>query len=407
MDLYEGETLREHLAREKGADYREALGMASKILAALEIAHAAGIVHRDIQPANVFLPSGGGLKLLDFGLAAGRAIAIAAEPNGPNGDVVIHGTPEYMAPEQATGGEVDGRADLYAVGCLAFEMCTGRLPFEGLSAVAVLEQKRKGSPPKPTEIAPSRAIPEAVSDVILKALARHPGARFQSATEMRKAIDTALAGSSRGRRSRRWVGAIAAVTAMLALASGIGFAKSETLRGKLPPRIAAVFVQPAPITPEPARTTDLAQVPLGEVQAAAPQANVAEVPTAEEIELIEDADPALDDPAEHDDVLAADQLGSGAGETNEADVPAEPEAAPAPTEVAKPAPVKPNRARHTPRKAAPKAAKPAPNAKPEPASHKGPKASPAKDMMPSKDDAEDARRKLKKKKVRLAKAPSH
>lgn len=417
MDLYEGETLREHLAREKGADYREAMGMASKILAALEVAHGAGIVHRDIQPANVFLPAGGGLKLLDFGLAAGRAIAIDAAPNGPSGDVVIHGTPEYMAPEQATGGEVDGRADLYAVGCLAFELCTGRLPFEGPSAVAILEEKRKGSPPKPTEIAPSRAIPEAVSDVILKALARHPGARFQSATEMRKAIDAALAGAPRARRSRRWVGAIAAVTAMLALASGIGFARSETLRSKLPARIAAVFVRPAPITPEPApaRTTDLAQVPLGEVAMDAPKANdPSSVPTAEEIAMAEEADPALDDPAEHDDVLAADTIGSGEGETNQADLPAQPEAAPdaAPAETAKPAPAKPARVRHVPRKA-PKAAKPAESAKPEAAPHKAHKANgaasahPAKDMAPSKDGDEDARRKGKKKKVRLAKASSH
>ncbi|MFO0588634.1 MAG: protein kinase [Polyangiaceae bacterium] len=422
MELCEGETLRDYLVREKGADYREALGIASKILAGLEAAHAAGIVHRDIQPANVFLPSGGGLKLLDFGLAAGRAIALDSAPNGPSGAVVIHGTPEYMAPEQATGAEVDGRADLYAVGCLVFEMCTGRLPFEGPSAVAILDQKRKGSPARPTEIAPSRGIPEAVSEVILKALARHPGQRFQSATEMRKAIDAALTGATKPRKTRRFAGAIAAVTAMLALASGVGFAKSESMRSHLPPRIAAVFVRTPAITPEPARTTDLATVPLGEVQgaevaqAAAP--SPADVPTAEEIQMAEENDPALDDPAEHDDVLAADQLGSGEGETANADVPAnegDTVNADAPAEAEKAAPVKPAHTRHAPRKAAPKPAKADPAAHKDAKdakdagnkAHKGDGARPLKDILPPKDDSEDARRKLKKKKVRLAKAPAH
>jgi eukaryotic-like serine/threonine-protein kinase len=372
MDLYEGETLKEHLAREKGADFREALGLASKILAALEVAHSAGIVHRDIQPANIFLPSGGGLRVLDFGLAAGRAIAmhdvVSDAVYGPARDVVIHGTPEYMAPEQATSGEVDGRADLYGVGCILFEMLTGRLPFEGPSEVAILDQKRKGSPPRPSEIAPSRGIPEAVSAVVMKALARHPGSRFQSATEMRRAIDVALSG---GRASRsRWIGAIAAVTAVLSFAGGVGLARSETLRTRVPARVAEIFTRQAPSAIEPEApapaATDLSQVPLGEVAmdapaADAPAAGDAPPPSADELAAIEDADPALEDPAEHDEVLTAG-IALADADNDSGDVPAQVQLdAPEPAKIAAspapaPAPVKRRQVRHAAPKAAPKPA---------------------------------------------------
>jgi serine/threonine protein kinase len=413
MDLYEGETLKDQMAREKGADYREALGMASKVLAALEVAHGAGIVHRDIQPANVFLPAGGGLKLLDFGLAGGKAIALDAVTDGPKGDVEIYGTPEYLAPEQANGADVDGRADLYAVGCVMFELLTGRLPFEGPGAVTILDQKRKGSPMKPTEIAPSRGIPEAVSDVVLKALARHPGARFQSATEMRKAIDLALSGPGRARTSRRWLGALAAATAMLALAGGIGLARSESLRARMPERVAAMFGHknaPA-VTPEPARTTDLQLVPLGEVALDAPATGEAPAegrigpPSAHEMAAIQAVDPAMDDPAENEDVFAADVIDDGDGDAGTALADTSTEAPKADAPPLPSARAKPAHGRHHGKKPASKPGKSAD------AAHKAHKASeasdganarPSKGMAPLKDGDEAGRK--KKKKVRLAKA---
>jgi len=408
MDLYEGETLKEHFAREKGADYREALGLSSKILAALEVAHGAGIVHRDIQPANVFLPADGGLRVLDFGLAGGRAIALDGAGNGPKSDIVIHGTPEYMAPEQATGGEVDGRADLYAVGCVMFELLTGRLPFEGPSAVAILDQKRKGSPSKPSEIAPSRAIPAAVSDVVQKALARHPGARFQSATEMRKAIDAALATTGRGRSSRRWIGAALAMTAMFALA-GLGLAKSEGLRARVPAPVAAIFTRGAPVTieaeaPVAASPSDLQNVPLGEVAMDAPQGGDPGAQSADHVAALEDMDPSRDDPSEHDDVLAAAapddpgaELAAQADEANAEPVKVdEPAAAPPP-------PAKRHGRHHAKKPASKPAAKPVEAvAKPRKADGASPRPS-VKDMAPAKD-GDDAARPKKKKKVRLAKA---
>ena len=413
MDLYEGETLREHLSREKGADYREALGIASKILAALEVAHSAGIVHRDIQPTNVLLTADGGLRVLDFGIAGGPAIALDSAVNGPASDVVIHGTPEYLAPEQATGSDVDGRADLYAVGCLAFELLTGRLPFEGPSPVAIIDQKRKGSPPRPTEIAPSRGIPEAVSEVVMKALARHPSSRFQSATEMRKAIELALVGS-RPRRSRSWFVGLTAVTALLAVAFGVGLVRSENLRSRMPARVAAIFSKTPAITPEPARTTDLEEVPLGEVALeaptnVAPQANEPASPAGPpqlDLAIEDDGDPAHADPAGNDDMLVAD-LPSDAEAAN-ANAVARVDEPPA-AEPVKPAPkaVK-HRSKPASKKAAPKPAKPV-DASNRPAKsdsavkhETGASSRPGKEMAPVKDDSDAARK--KKKKVRLAKA---
>ncbi|KYF68925.1 hypothetical protein BE11_47385 [Sorangium cellulosum] len=145
MDLLEGETLDAVLARGAAIDWRDALAMAVKVLSALELAHAEGLVHRDVKPENLFLtrPSGAagstsladaGLKLLDFGLAKclsedrgevdGVADATGAGEGPARAAIAIVGTPEYMAPEQAASGRIDGRADLYALGCVLSTRCS-------------------------------------------------------------------------------------------------------------------------------------------------------------------------------------------------------------------------------------------------------------------------------------------
>ncbi|MBK8251108.1 MAG: protein kinase [Polyangiaceae bacterium] len=416
MDLLEGETLKDYLARERGADYRETLTIASSLLKALEVAHSAGIVHRDIQPSNVFLTPGGGVKLLDFGLAGGRAIALETPGSqAPAREITIFGTPEYMAPEQVLGGDVDGRADLYAVGCIAFEMLTGRLPFEGKSALAILDQKRKGSPPKPQEIAPARAIPETVSDVLMKALSRQPSARFQSATEMIRAIENALGSSRKRSSSRRILGGLAAVTALLAIALGIGFVKSEKFRSRMPARVVALFSKPVSITPEPvvqpepARSTDLAEVPLGEVPLENPPPAAAPNEPAENSNdalAADESDPALADGGENADVVAGvdpEDMGEAApAALNET------QAAPA-APPAKPVKATPKPRRHVKpaaKKSAPKQGETAPTPTPAKSNKsdqtKNDNAKPNKHLAPLKDDDEAARK--KKKKVRLAKA---
>jgi serine/threonine protein kinase len=232
MDLLDGETLEAFLARERGVDWREALGIARRALDALEVAHAAGIVHRDVKPANLFLLAEGGLKILDFGLAKGPDDGGATDASKRAG-FTLFGTPEYMAPEQAALGQIDARADLYAVGCVLYEMITGRLPFVGPSSVAILDAKIKGSPERPRDRAPARGIPEAVDELVVRALARHPSVRFQTASELRQAIDAALAEPARQRARRRRAG-LGAIAAMLALGAVLVAGKAPGLRPSLP-----------------------------------------------------------------------------------------------------------------------------------------------------------------------------
>jgi serine/threonine-protein kinase len=235
MELLEGETLGAFLAREKGVDWREALRLGERALAALEVSHAAGLVHRDLKPENLFLAGEGGvsatLKILDFGLA--RALDEAGDGAAPDASraagMSLFGTPEYMAPEQAASGQVDGRADIYALGCVLYEMLTGRLPFVGPSPVAIVDAKIKGSPERPRDRAPARQIPDAVDALVMRALARHPSVRFQTATEMRLAIEAALAGPAKRRAGRRLVTA-GAVLAMAAFAAAVVAGKGRVLK---------------------------------------------------------------------------------------------------------------------------------------------------------------------------------
>ncbi|WP_437909326.1 protein kinase [Sorangium sp. So ce327] len=254
MDLLEGETLDALLVRGGAIDWRDALAMAAKVLSALELAHAEGLVHRDIKPENLFMtrPRGAegalsladaGLKLLDFGLAKrladdrGEADGVADETGAGEGParaaVAIVGTPEYMAPEQAASGRIDGRADLYALGCVLYEMLTGRLPFVEQSLVALIDAKIKGSPERLRERAPTRQIPTFVDDLVMRALARHPSVRFQSAAEMRKAILEALGRPARARTRRRAMG-FAAVAAAMTLAGVLVVGKGRELVARVP-----------------------------------------------------------------------------------------------------------------------------------------------------------------------------
>ncbi|WP_434386399.1 protein kinase domain-containing protein [Melittangium boletus] len=158
---------------------------------ALGAAHARGIVHRDLKPANVFLVPGAHgrqrVKLLDFGIAK-RLVPQAGDT--PTRTGVIMGTPEFMAPEQCAGGEVDARTDLYAVGALGHLLLTGRVPFRGESAAAVLVAHLQQAPRPAHEVQPG--VPPALSAVLLRALAKRPEERFASAAELRAALEAAL-----------------------------------------------------------------------------------------------------------------------------------------------------------------------------------------------------------------------
>jgi non-specific serine/threonine protein kinase len=192
MELLEGRTLREELAGRGRLPAVEAVEVIRQAAAAAHAAHEAGVVHRDLKPDNIFLESGGGVsvKVLDFGIAklAGR---------GPQtGDLTlgraVAGTPAYMAPEQGTGAYADWRVDVYALGCVLYEVVTGKLPFQGSSRAQMIYLHRTSRPRPPGDVAPG--LPPALEAVILRALAKEPGERFQTARALSEALANAVDG---------------------------------------------------------------------------------------------------------------------------------------------------------------------------------------------------------------------
>ncbi|MCW2572607.1 MAG: serine/threonine protein kinase [Frankiales bacterium] len=188
MEYVEGRTLRDILQTEGRLLPQRALEVVADICAALDVAHGAGIVHRDIKPANVMLTPRGEVKVMDFGIA--RAIADTSSTMTQTAAVI--GTAAYLSPEQARGEHVDARSDIYSTGCLLYELVTGTPPFTGDSPVAVAYQHVREDPTPPS--AYDDTLPPQVDAVVLKAMAKNPVNRYQSADEMREDLLRAAAG---------------------------------------------------------------------------------------------------------------------------------------------------------------------------------------------------------------------
>jgi eukaryotic-like serine/threonine-protein kinase len=207
MELCEGETLDARLRRGP-IGWKLATRIAVELAKALEAAHAAKLVHRDVKPHNVMLletRDGGAskVKLLDFGVASAATRGLPPESRArlARGFVVL-GTPEYMAPEQVADDPVDGRADIYALGCVLYEMLTGERAFDGPSSVVVMGKQLRETPRPPKACQPSRAIPSALDAIVVRSMAKNPDRRFQSAAEIRTALESVL--SAPGRAARSW-----------------------------------------------------------------------------------------------------------------------------------------------------------------------------------------------------------
>jgi serine/threonine-protein kinase len=183
MELVEGPTLRDLLDREGRLAPERAAEIASALASALGFAHGHGVIHRDLKPANVLFMADGRVKLADMGIA--RLLS----PEALTATLTLRGTPRYVSPEQARGDRVDGRADLYSLGCVLFEMLTGRTPFEG--NLAALSYAHVHTPaPRVRSIEP--AVPTEMDELVASMLEKDPADRPQTADDVRTSLDTAM-----------------------------------------------------------------------------------------------------------------------------------------------------------------------------------------------------------------------
>jgi serine/threonine protein kinase/beta-lactam-binding protein with PASTA domain len=188
MEFVDGRTVRDLLIEGHRLLPERTLEITSGVLRALEYSHQAGIVHRDIKPGNVMVTRNGDVKVMDFGIA--RAMSDTQATMTQTAQVI--GTAQYLSPEQARGERVDARSDLYSTGCLMYELLTGRPPFTGDSPVAIAYQHVRENPVPPSRVDPS--LPPWADSIVLKAMAKSPNDRYQSAAEMQADIQRAASG---------------------------------------------------------------------------------------------------------------------------------------------------------------------------------------------------------------------
>jgi serine/threonine protein kinase len=292
MALCEGETLKDRVARGP-VPLAEAIDLLAQIAAALEAAHAAGIVHRDVKPANVMIGPGGHVRLLDFGLAKPLDAEAPASTLTERGELI--GTPAYMSPERLSGDEGDHRADLWALGVVACEMLTGRSPFAGPGGRVAELGRILGKEPASLRAQGVRA-PAALEALVASLLEKDPARRCQSAAEVTRALAAVAAGpldpgpfteeappspppprpvpgdipprapATRG-RARRWIGVTA--LAALALLAGAWRLRREAAP---PPRIeppASPLAAPSAVLACPIFEASGVEAPAGWLGAAA------------------------------------------------------------------------------------------------------------------------------------------
>ncbi len=265
MEYVEGMDLRHAIEKSGPFSIQRTLDIGKQVANALAAAHKLGITHRDIKPDNILLiqnPDGSDqVKVLDFGIAKIRDTSDMGTGYTTTKTGVVVGTPQYMSPEQAMGksGEaIDGRSDLYSLGCALYEMLTGQLPFESETPVGLLIHHIQTTPVPPHQRAPQQRIPYALSMVLMKSMEKDKADRYQTAEEMVEALDQALH----------------ATTAMMGSAPELGVRTNLMGSAEAAPAAAAAVMQKR-ITPKPMTPPRTPQIPAA---APAPRAAARPVP---------------------------------------------------------------------------------------------------------------------------------
>jgi serine/threonine-protein kinase len=280
MELVAGEALSSICERERIVPPDRAVDIARQVADGLEAAHEMGIVHRDLKPDNIMVSRAKNgrdlVKIVDFGIAKGtRPSTTTSEREYLTRTGVIVGTLQYMSPEQLAGEPVDGRSDVYALGCILYEMLTGESAFAGPTFEARLSRRLTGAPLRPRDANP--AVPAWLDAVVARALSRDPGQRFQTASGLRDALTTGAAAHAaptpRARRLWFSAGALAGVAVLVAL--GMSWRHSASNGGQDTPPSTASAARPAPAVPPPE------PLPIAHAAGPAPAAPSASAPQPE------------------------------------------------------------------------------------------------------------------------------
>src|SRR4051812_11066598 len=201
MELLSGRDLGQVITEDGSLPLHRIVRIMSQVLSALEEAHVQGVIHRDLKPANIMLVDRRGEldlgKVCDFGIAKSNAFKGTDSNSMLTVRGFVCGTPEYMAPEQARGEDVDGRSDLYASAVILYQLVTGNVPFTASSPVGILSQHLDRSPPAPSVRRPD--IPRALEQLIIKGLSKDPAHRPQTASAFRQELEAVCSISAHGR----------------------------------------------------------------------------------------------------------------------------------------------------------------------------------------------------------------
>jgi serine/threonine protein kinase len=319
MEYLIGESLERKLAKDGELPHRDAVQVALQAARALEAAHAAGVLHRDVKPGNLLVTSAGVVKLFDFGLSGEPNVATGVDSEALH----VVGTPEYMAPEQARGIVADARSDIYALGAVLYELITGYQPHVAKNLVELIDLKSRVSVVPPSERRPEAGIPKALDQLLAKMLSVDPARRPQSATELCRALEAILAERPRSpsrEPARRRMLALSLVAGMSVVVLGIGGAAvAKTSAGqKATASVKSAYAHVvklrsdalqhrAPPTPAPRQVVAIGSEPVEPIAAPA----TPPTPTEPEASTVASHEPDTDGEVDAQDAPAAEAVGAG------------------------------------------------------------------------------------------------